>query len=64
MVIEDLEGLTHVSTLYSMTVLACKACDEVAAAILSDLTLLKQLADKVGGFSLLSLISFEVVVSP
>jgi hypothetical protein len=39
--IEDLEGLTQVSTPRSMTVLARKACDEVATAILSDLAFLK-----------------------
>jgi hypothetical protein len=41
LIVEDLEGLTHMSTLCSMTVLACKACDDVATAILSDLTFLK-----------------------
>ena len=41
MAVEDLEGLTHVLTQRSMTVLACKACDEVATAILPDLAFLK-----------------------
>jgi hypothetical protein len=47
-----------------MIVLTCKACDKVATVILSDLAFLKQLVDKVGGFSLLSLISFKVIISP